>query len=412
MRNQKTLYLSTSSISGLFTDWSTAHGIVTLTCSPGLPVSPVAPWGPGRPCEKKEKLWSQQVALLRGTSTKRQKKSTFKTDLESRRSSGSLLSLLSGRSLKKERPSQWWETLWHSHVFLVYVKLSEIHTAMPEGPGAPTSPSLPGAPCGTKALPNSIINCFCAFILMANIDHTDESLICTGSTYDRSGRTIWSFLTALTRLALLKRTKFTLKSAVSFTMHLLRKLYFWCFQTKWLRLVTHAGSFGSGESHNSRLSSGSSRATGSGTSILSRHTLKISTIRRILKRLICWLNRLFRSHSFSLLHWVHGHLYETILKSVLTAGPLFPSGPGLPGLPVIPCERKAIRWVCYSVLWELNRKKDFADLTLDPGAPGAPEIPVSPVAPWAPAGPFAPRSPGAPCHKSGGQSQGNSSRVV
>lgn len=67
---------------------------------------------------------------------------------------------------------------------------------------------------------------------MANIDHTDESLICTGSTYDRSGRTIWSFLTALTRLALLKRTKFTLKSAVSFTMHLLRKLYFWCFQTK------------------------------------------------------------------------------------------------------------------------------------------------------------------------------------
>lgn len=27
---------------------------VTLTCSPGLPVSPVAPWGPGRPCTRQK----------------------------------------------------------------------------------------------------------------------------------------------------------------------------------------------------------------------------------------------------------------------------------------------------------------------------------------------------------------------
>lgn len=45
-------------------------------------------------------------------------------------------------------------------------KADEIITAGPEGPGAPTSPSLPGAPCEQKHYPNQLSAASYFFIII------------------------------------------------------------------------------------------------------------------------------------------------------------------------------------------------------------------------------------------------------
>lgn len=96
----------------------------------------------------------------------------------------------------------------------------------------------------------------------------------------------------------------------------------------------------------------------------------------------------------------------------LTAGPVFPSGPGLPGLPVIPCYENKDRWGQTVPTGTLIHKQynqmmcsipaDFSILTLDPGIPDSPLRPGSPVAPLGPTTPGPPRSPVAPCYKDQG----------
>lgn len=62
-----------------------------------------------------------------------------------------------------------------------------------------------------------------------------------------------------------------------------------------------------------------------------------------------------------------------------------PSGPGLPGLPVIPYGGKANKdRVSLKVKeWRFKNTEmlHLRKLTLDPGAPGPPGFPASPVAP-------------------------------
>lgn len=128
-------------------------------------------------------------------------------------------------------------------------------------------------------------------------------------------------------------------------------------KTQWMGPLTHSDSLGSGESHNSRLSSGSNRASRSRASILSRGTLQIitkqeNTVKKYLSynrlSLLSWLNGLFTrwsSRVHCIKYTIKSFLAETICESILTEGPVLPSGPGLPGLPVIPCGGKAIRWV-------------------------------------------------------------------
>lgn len=87
----------------------------------------------------------------------------------------------------------------------------------------------------------------------------------------------------------------------------------------------------------------------------------------------------------------------------LTDGPVFPSGPGLPGLPVIPCNWHKERGVRHTnqsippIIYSIPVDANF--LTLDPGIPGSPLRPGSPVAPLGPTTPGPPRSPGAPCYR-------------
>lgn len=95
-----------------------------------------------------------------------------------------------------------------------------------------------------------------------------QKVKCVGNSYGGTGGSHHSSLAGLSTLTL--QTEETTAVTHTHTTTLLRSLE---FKPSGLRGATYSGSLGSGESHDSGLSSGTNRARGSGAAILSSGTL-------------------------------------------------------------------------------------------------------------------------------------------
>lgn len=157
---QKTRYLTASAVFWTHspTKWKAS---VILTWSPGLPVSPVPPWGPGRPCTRRRGrrpgYSERHVNRTTANRTKRRRSHNLPGIRKARRIRA--LPSLHWVPEQEEKPTQWWETSRHVHVVVfssVKTRYIQKHRNVREHRRHRLCQKIP-------VNQNPVINCFCAY---------------------------------------------------------------------------------------------------------------------------------------------------------------------------------------------------------------------------------------------------------